>query len=110
MIIADLTSPFTGGANLGDRIRMMELSGDPMVFIRSTASLGNLGGLTASTRDVVWAMDAEDYNPIIFETVGSYQAASCQPCYRDRGWRTAFSWFAMRLRSRSIPRPSASMM
>jgi LAO/AO transport system kinase len=76
MIIFDLTSPFTSGANLGDRIRMMELSGDPMMFIRSMASLGNLGGLTASTRDVVWAMDDEDYNPIIFETVGSYYAPS----------------------------------
>jgi LAO/AO transport system kinase len=53
---------------------MMELSGDPNVFIRSMASRGNLGGLAASTRDVVRAMDAAGYNPIIIETVGTGQA------------------------------------
>jgi LAO/AO transport system kinase len=74
VIAVDPTSPFTGGAILGDRIRMMELSGDPMVFIRSMASRGNLGGLAASTRDVVRAMDAAGYNPIIIETVGTGQA------------------------------------
>jgi len=55
VIAVDPTSPFTGGAILGDRIRMMELSGDPSVFIRSMASRGSLGGLAASTRDVVRA-------------------------------------------------------
>ncbi|GAC1301513.1 MAG: methylmalonyl Co-A mutase-associated GTPase MeaB [Ktedonobacteraceae bacterium] len=74
VIAVDPTSPFSGGAILGDRIRMMELSGDPMVFIRSMASRGNLGGLAASTRDVVRAMDAAGYNPIIIETVGTGQA------------------------------------
>src|SRR6266516_3672301 len=74
VVAVDPTSPFTGGAILGDRIRMMELSGDPNVFIRSMASRGNLGGLSASTRDVVRAMDAAGYNPIIIETIGAGQA------------------------------------
>src|SRR5438093_187008 len=74
VIAIDPTSPFTGGAILGDRIRMMELSGDPKVFIRSMASRGNLGGLAASTRDVVRALDAAGYDPIIIETVGTGQA------------------------------------
>jgi LAO/AO transport system kinase len=74
VVAVDPTSPFTGGAILGDRIRMMELAGDPHVFIRSMASRGSLGGLSASTRDVVRAMDAAGYNPIIIETVGTGQA------------------------------------
>lgn len=74
VVAIDPSSPFTGGAILGDRIRMMELSGDPNVFIRSMASRGNLGGLSASTRDVVRAMDAAGYDPIIIETVGTGQA------------------------------------
>src|SRR5215467_1893660 len=74
VIAVDPTSPFSGGAILGDRIRMMELSGDPNVFIRSMASRGSLGGLAASTRDVVRALDAAGYNPIIIETVGTGQA------------------------------------
>jgi len=74
VVAIDPTSPFTGGAILGDRIRMMELSGDPNVFIRSMASRGSLGGWAASTRDVVRAMDAAGYDPIIIETVGTGQA------------------------------------
>src|SRR2546421_1022160 len=74
VVAVDPSSPFTGGAILGDRIRMMELSGDPNVFIRSMASRGNLGGLSASTRDVVRAMDAAGYDPIMIETVGTGQA------------------------------------
>ena len=74
VIAVDPTSPFSGGAILGDRIRMMELSGDPNVFIRSMASRGSLGGLAASTRDVVRALDAAGYDPIIIETVGTGQA------------------------------------
>jgi LAO/AO transport system kinase len=74
VVAVDPTSPFTGGAILGDRIRMMELAGDPNVFIRSMASRGSLGGLSASTRDVVRAMDAAGYNPIIIETIGTGQA------------------------------------
>ncbi len=74
VVAVDPTSPFTGGAILGDRIRMMELAGDPNIFIRSMASRGNLGGLAASTRDVVRAMDAAGYDPILIETVGTGQA------------------------------------
>lgn len=74
VIAVDPTSPFTGGAILGDRIRMMELAGDPNVFIRSMASRGSLGGLSSSTRDVVRAMDAANYDTIIIETVGTGQA------------------------------------
>ncbi len=74
VVAVDPSSPFTGGAILGDRIRMMELAGDPQGFIRSMASRGNLGGLSASTRDVVHAMDAAGYDPIIIETVGTGQA------------------------------------
>src|SRR5260221_829013 len=74
VVAVDPTSPFSGGAILGDRIRMMELAGDPNVFIRSMASRGSLGGLSASTRDAVRAMDAAGYSPIIIETVGTGQA------------------------------------
>src|SRR6266581_505199 len=74
VVAVDPSSPFSGGAILGDRIRMMELAGDPNVFIRSMASRGSLGGLSASTRDVVRAMDAAGYNPIIIETIGTGQA------------------------------------
>jgi LAO/AO transport system kinase len=74
VVAVDPTSPFSGGAILGDRIRMMELAGDPNVFIRSMASRGSLGGLSASTRDVVRAMDAAGYDQIIIETVGTGQA------------------------------------
>jgi LAO/AO transport system kinase len=74
VVAVDPSSPFTGGAILGDRIRMMELAGDPNVFIRSMASRGSLGGLSASTRDVVRAMDAAGYDPIIIETIGTGQA------------------------------------
>ncbi|MBV9259423.1 MAG: methylmalonyl Co-A mutase-associated GTPase MeaB [Ktedonobacteraceae bacterium] len=74
VVAVDPSSPFSGGAILGDRIRMMELAGDPNVFIRSMASRGSLGGLSSSTRDVVRAMDAAGYDPIIIETVGTGQA------------------------------------
>jgi LAO/AO transport system kinase len=74
VVAVDPSSPFTGGAILGDRIRMMELAGDPNVFIRSMASRGSLGGLSAATRDVVRAMDAAGFNPVIIETIGTGQA------------------------------------
>ncbi len=74
VIAVDPSSPYSGGAILGDRIRMQELAGDPNVFIRSMANRGTLGGLATSTRDVVRAMDAAGYNPIIIETVGTGQA------------------------------------
>ena len=74
ILAVDPSSPFTGGAILGDRIRMQELAGDPNVFIRSMASRGSLGGLAASTRDVVRALDAAGFDTIIIETVGAGQA------------------------------------
>jgi LAO/AO transport system kinase len=74
VIAVDPTSPYTGGAILGDRIRMQELTGDPNVYIRSMASRGSLGGLAASTRDAVRALDAAGFDTIIIETVGAGQA------------------------------------
>src|SRR5579885_503591 len=74
IVAVDPSSPFTGGAILGDRIRMQELAGDSNVFIRSMASRGSLGGLAASTRDVVRALDAAGFQLVIVETVGAGQA------------------------------------
>jgi LAO/AO transport system kinase len=74
VIAVDPSSPFTGGAILGDRIRMQELAGDPNVFIRSMASRGSLGGLAVSTRDAVRALDAAGFDVVIIETVGAGQA------------------------------------
>ena len=58
IVAVDPTSPFTGGAILGDRIRMRDLSGDSGVFIRSMATRGSLGGLARTTRDAVRVLDA----------------------------------------------------
>jgi len=74
IIAVDPSSPFSGGALLGDRIRMRDLSGDPNVFIRSMASRGSLGGLARSTSGVVQALDAAGYDIILIETVGAGQA------------------------------------
>ena len=74
IIAVDPTSPFTGGAILGDRIRMRDLSGDRGIFIRSMASLGNLGGLAWATADAVKVLDAAGYDMVIVETVGAGQA------------------------------------
>jgi LAO/AO transport system kinase len=74
IIAVDPTSPFSGGALLGDRIRMRDLSGDPGVFIRSMASRGNLGGLARATADVVKVLDAAGYQTILVETVGAGQS------------------------------------
>ncbi|HHJ05967.1 MAG TPA: methylmalonyl Co-A mutase-associated GTPase MeaB, partial [Anaerolineae bacterium] len=68
------TSPFSGGAILGDRIRMRELSGDPGVFIRSMASRGNLGGLARAAYDAIKVLDAAGFNIILIETVGAGQS------------------------------------
>jgi LAO/AO transport system kinase len=70
IIAVDPSSPFTGGALLGDRIRMQRAYGDPDVFIRSMATRGNLGGLARSTADVIKIMDAFGKDWIIVETVG----------------------------------------
>jgi LAO/AO transport system kinase len=74
IVAVDPTSPFTGGAILGDRIRMGDLAGDPNVYIRSMASRGSVGGLAAATRDVVRVLDAAHFDTIIIETVGAGQA------------------------------------
>lgn len=70
VVAIDPTSPFSGGAILGDRIRMQNHEGDPGVFVRSLATRGNLGGLSRSTRDVVHVMDAMGKDVVIIETVG----------------------------------------
>ena len=74
IVAVDPSSPFTGGAVLGDRIRMRELSGDAGVFIRSMATRGSLGGLAAATAGLVQALDAAGFELIFIETVGSGQS------------------------------------
>jgi LAO/AO transport system kinase len=74
IIAVDPTSPFSGGAILGDRIRMRELSGDPGIFIRSMATRGSLGGLARATADAIKVLDAAGYEMIFVETVGAGQA------------------------------------
>jgi LAO/AO transport system kinase len=74
IIAVDPTSPFSGGAILGDRIRMRDLSGDRGVFIRSMASRGNLGGLAWATADAVKVLDAGGFDLVIVETMGAGQA------------------------------------
>lgn len=74
IIAVDPTSPFTGGAILGDRIRMNELTLDEGVFIRSMGTRGSLGGLSHKTADAVKAMDAFGKDIIIVETVGVGQS------------------------------------
>ncbi len=70
VIAVDPTSPFTGGALLGDRIRMHRHALDPGVFIRSLATRGHLGGLSRSTFDVAHVLDAMGFARILIETVG----------------------------------------
>ena len=70
IVAVDPSSPFTGGAILGDRIRMQGLGTDPGVYIRSMAARGHLGGLAAATADVVSVIDAAGRDPILVETVG----------------------------------------
>lgn len=73
IIAVDPTSAFTGGALLGDRVRMQELSSDPGVFIRSMGSRGALGGLAVATNDVINILDAFGEDVIMVETVGAGQ-------------------------------------
>ena len=74
IVAVDPSSPFTGGAILGDRVRMRDLAGDAGVFIRSMASRGSLGGLAAATSGIVQALDAGGFEVILIETVGAGQA------------------------------------
>ena len=70
ILAVDPTSPFTGGAILGDRIRMQSHHADPDVFIRSMATRGQLGGLAPATADLSLLLDAAGYETILIETVG----------------------------------------
>ena len=70
VVAVDPSSPFSGGAILGDRIRMGALAGDPGVFIRSMASRGALGGLARAALDAVDLMDAAGFDMVMLETVG----------------------------------------
>ena len=70
IVAVDPTSPFSGGALLGDRIRMNDLATDPGIFIRSMATRGSLGGLAATTREVIDLLDAFGFPNIMIETVG----------------------------------------
>ncbi len=74
VIAVDPSSPFTGGALLGDRVRMRDLSGDPGVFIRSMASRGALGGLARTTASAAQVLDAAGFDVILIETVGAGQS------------------------------------
>lgn len=74
VICVDPTSPFTGGALLGDRIRMDRVATDPGVFIRSMASRGNLGGLSHKTLEAVDVLDAFGLDVVVVETVGVGQS------------------------------------
>jgi LAO/AO transport system kinase len=74
IIAVDPSSPFTGGALLGDRVRMQDLYGDKGIFIRSMASRGSLGGLAQMTGNVAKVLDAAGFDIILIETVGAGQA------------------------------------
>lgn len=74
VIAVDPTSPFSGGALLGDRVRMRDLAGDAGVFIRSMATRGSLGGLARAAADVIAVLDAAGFERILVETVGVGQA------------------------------------
>jgi LAO/AO transport system kinase len=74
VVAVDPTSPFTGGALLGDRIRMERVALDPGVYIRSMATRGSLGGLATATREVCDVLDAAGFDRIIVETVGVGQS------------------------------------
>ncbi len=70
VVAVDPTSPFTGGAILGDRVRMQAHAGDPGVFIRSMATRGHLGGLARATYEVALVLDASGKDVVLIETVG----------------------------------------
>jgi LAO/AO transport system kinase len=74
VLAVDPTSPFSGGALLGDRVRMAALSGDKGVFIRSMATRGSLGGLAWAARDAVRVLDAAGFDVVLVETVGAGQS------------------------------------
>ena len=73
VVAVDASSPFSGGAILGDRVRMRDLSLDPQVFVRSMATRGRVGGLAWHTADAVNVLDAAGYDVVLVETVGTGQ-------------------------------------
>jgi LAO/AO transport system kinase len=74
IVAVDPSSPFTGGAVLGDRVRMRDLAGDEGIFIRSMASRGSLGGIARKTASIVQVFDAAGFDIILIETVGAGQS------------------------------------
>ena len=74
VVAVDPSSPVSGGAVLGDRVRMGEHGAHPDVFIRSLATRGHLGGLSSSTEEIVDVLDAAGFDTIIIETVGAGQS------------------------------------
>ena len=74
IVAVDPTSPFTGGALLGDRIRMESVALDPGVYIRSLATRGSLGGISSATRGVADVLDAYGFDGVLMETVGVGQS------------------------------------
>jgi LAO/AO transport system kinase len=70
ILAVDPTSPFSGGAILGDRIRMQRIAAEPGIFIRSMATRGALGGLARATQDAIDLLDAAGFDTVIVETVG----------------------------------------
>ena len=74
VLAVDPSSPFTGGALLGDRVRMNEVAGDEQVFIRSLATRGALGGLSAAVADAAALLDAAGFDQVLVETVGVGQS------------------------------------
>jgi LAO/AO transport system kinase len=74
IIAVDPSSPFTGGAVLGDRVRMRDLSGDSGIFIRSMATRGSVGGIAHATASIAQVFDAAGYDIVIIETVGAGQS------------------------------------
>lgn len=74
VLAVDPTSPFTGGAILGDRVRMTGLSGDAGVFVRSMATRGSSGGLARTSTDLIRVMDAAGFDVVLIETVGAGQS------------------------------------
>lgn len=86
VVAIDPTSPFSGGAILGDRIRMQRHFSDPEVFIRSLATRGALGGLTRSAADVVRVLDAWGADVVIVETGASGKTSSRSPAPPTPRW------------------------
>jgi LAO/AO transport system kinase len=84
IVAIDPSSPFSGGAILGDRIRMGDIARDPGIFVRSMATRGALGGLARGTLDAVDILDAAGFETVVIETVGVGQAKSMSRARRTR--------------------------